>query len=127
MADHVQGAVILIVENDAIIALNIEDSLLDLGYRVLGPLATGSETMALLGSQQPDAVLLNLKLDDGIAIDVAKALLRLSIPVALLTGAELSDLDPELQTIPCLNKPFTNTQLEKMLLQLIRRGDDGGS
>lgn len=127
MADHERGAVILIVENDAIIALNIEDSLLDLGYRVLGPLVTGSETLALLENHQPDAVLLNLKLDDGIATDVARKLLQRSIPVALLTGVELSDLDPELKAIPCLNKPFTSAELEEMLLRLVREGDDGGS
>src|SRR3712207_9131105 len=49
------GRRILIVEDEALVAMLVEDALLDAGAEVIGPVATVAEAMALLDSAAPDA------------------------------------------------------------------------
>ncbi|HCQ15518.1 MAG TPA: DNA-binding response regulator, partial [Cryomorphaceae bacterium] len=53
---------ILIVENEAVIAMNIFDILEDLGYDVLEPATTYVEALDMLKSDQPDLAILDIRL-----------------------------------------------------------------
>ncbi|MBL8336665.1 MAG: response regulator [Rhodoferax sp.] len=65
---------ILVVEDDAIIAWDIALQLRSLGYRALGPAATGAQAIELAGSLRPALVLMDIHLRgpmDGIAAALA--------------------------------------------------------
>ena len=68
------GATVLIVEDEALVALDLALVLRDLGCVVLGPAADSLQALALLRQQRPDAVLLDLGLRDGFALALAEAL-----------------------------------------------------
>ena len=60
---------ILIVEDEIIVAKNIEKKLTVLGYNVLGNAATGAEAVNMVRTKKPDLVLMDIKLKgemDGI-------------------------------------------------------------
>ncbi len=82
------AATLLIVEDDGILAANLEIILTGLGYRVLGPVATGEEAIALLGKQSADLVLMDIELAGTLnGIETAEAIGRSrDIPIVFLTG-----------------------------------------
>ena len=66
---------VLIVEDEALIALMLADSLEDGGHDVVGPAATMAEALALCETTSPELALLDINLRDGSSgVDVARAL-----------------------------------------------------
>lgn len=56
------GRRVLVVEDEALVAMLVEDALLDAGFTVIGPAATVEEAMHFLATERPDAVVLDLNL-----------------------------------------------------------------
>lgn len=79
---------ILVVEDESIIALHLEETLSDLGYRVAGSLRTGEEAIQHAGELAPDLILMDIHLAgaiDGIrAADVIRE--RVDVPIVFLTA-----------------------------------------
>ena len=68
---------ILIVEDDALTAMVLTDSLEDGGHEVMGPASTLAEALALCDALRPELALLDIHLRDGSnGVDVARALLE---------------------------------------------------
>ncbi len=66
---------ILIVEDDAVIAMVLADSLEDRGHHVMGPASMMTEALALCETATPELALLDVNLGDGSSgVDVARAL-----------------------------------------------------
>jgi signal transduction histidine kinase/CheY-like chemotaxis protein len=79
---------VLIVEDDAILALHLRNMLVGLGYRVPQPVASGEDAIAAVAAEPPDLVLLDVQLAgimDGIT---AAGHIRSTadIPIIFLTG-----------------------------------------
>ena len=81
-------ATILIVEDDAILALDLQRMLARLGYTVAGPLASGAEALALLSDNPVDLVLMDIELAGAMnGIAAAEIIHRtIAVPVVFLTG-----------------------------------------
>jgi PAS domain S-box-containing protein len=79
---------VLIVEDEAILAAHLASKVKLLGYRVMGPLATGEEALDLVKVEAPDIALLDIRLDGHIdGIETAIRLKRLrDVPVIFLTA-----------------------------------------
>jgi PAS domain S-box-containing protein len=79
---------ILIVEDDAILALVLEEMVSRMRYAVVGPLSSGEDALAFLAGNQVDLILMDINLAgilNGIA--TAEILHKTSdIPVVFLTG-----------------------------------------
>ena len=61
---------ILIVEDEAIVALELRHELQDLGYTVAGVVASGEQALAAVAKQVPQLILMDVRLQgpmDGIA------------------------------------------------------------
>lgn len=83
---------ILIVEDEALIASDLQMRLENMGYSVVGVAATGKEALKLIAEKRPDLVLMDIVLRgemDG--VDVARRVKELRVPVVLLTAYS----DPE--------------------------------
>lgn len=55
---------ILIVEDEFLIALELESSLLDAGYKVVGIAVTATEAVAMARAEQPDLAVMDIRLAD---------------------------------------------------------------
>lgn len=81
-------AKILIVEDESIVALNIQNRLEELGYKVTAKASTGEAALQAVGNNCPDLVLMDIKLTgklDGIeAADQIRQ--QFQIPVVYLTA-----------------------------------------
>lgn len=110
---HLSGKRILVVEDETLIALEIEALLQEAGIEVIGPAANVEEAQHLIAREggRIDAALLDVNLA-GISVEsVVAQLSGAGIPFALMTGytaAEVSLLAPK---APVIRKPFTPGQV----------------
>src|SRR5689334_9844671 len=101
------GIRVLVAEDEAIIACDLEGELRSLGCSVRNAVASGAELLELVRRERPDVVLLDLGLADGFAGPLAEALRAEGVPFVLSTGY-LPELlaDPALREAPVLRKPY---------------------
>ena len=111
-----QDARILIVEDESIIALDIKTSLKHAGYAIAGVASSGKEAIALAHSEQPDLILMDIRLQglmDG--IEAAHQIHeQQSCPIVFLTAhTDSQTLDRAKLTDPFgyLTKPFEDHSL----------------
>jgi len=107
---------ILIVEDEVVIAMEIEALLQQMGYEVAGQAVRGEEAVGLAAQERPDLVLMDIRLKgemDGIA--AAEAIYRLyKIPVIFLTAhSDPVTLERAMKTQPYgyILKPFRKNEL----------------
>jgi DNA-binding response OmpR family regulator len=114
------GRRILVVEDEFLIALDLEDALGELGCEIVGPAATVSDAMRLVEAKPPDAAVLDVRLVDGSTAPIALELRRRGVPFLVLTGYERQQVgDPVLRDSPMLAKPLQRGALRGMLRQLL--------
>jgi CheY-like chemotaxis protein len=107
---------IMLVEDEKVVAADIQECVKGLGYEVVGAAATGTEALRLAVQTMPDLVLMDIKLKGVVdGIDVAGALHdQLKIPVVYLTAhADVEILERAKQTAPSgyVLKPFDDRTL----------------
>ncbi len=107
---------ILLLEDDALIALDLEDRVRGFGYDVIGPAGTLEEAAALIEGHLPDAALLDGNINGKSSIDFAALLMERGVPVAFCTGYEkIAGLPEALRNAPILCKPISDDALLKVL------------
>jgi two-component system, response regulator PdtaR len=113
------GRQILIVEDEALIAMDIKDILTGWGCKVLGPVATSAAALQLIADNTPDAAILDVRLDGETSEPVADALRTHGRPFVLLSAYQRSDLSGALRDAPLLRKPVDEAKLRQELSALI--------
>ena len=100
---------ILIVEDDAVVAMVLADSLEEGGHEVVGPAATMAEALALCeGAPPPELALLDIDLRDGTSgVDVARALLgRWGVLSIFASGQVMEARRAREVALGCIRKPY---------------------
>ena len=115
MAEH--NASVLVVEDEALIAMDLQALLEDAGYRVLGPANSPAAAFALLeNGNDPDVALLDVNLGRSDVFVVANALASRKTRLIFLTGHTAQKLPPAHRHRPLLAKPY----LPHVLLQAVQ-------
>lgn len=110
---------ILVVEDDALIAMELGERLADMGYEVLGPAHSIAEAEAILARETPDGALLDANLAGVSSVPLALALHAIGVPVAFCTGYDrVKGAPPELAEAPVLTKPVSDAELKAGLERL---------
>lgn len=112
---------VLVVEDEALVAMLVEDALLDAGFAVIGPAATIEEAMALLERERPDAVVLDLNLAGETSTPVADWLAARGIPYVIATGYGATGLPPGHRDAMVLAKPYDPAELTCVLDRICRQ------
>jgi DNA-binding response OmpR family regulator len=77
---------VLVAEDEAVIALELKDSLNAAGLNIAGPFATCADAEKWLQTGQPDAAILDSQLKDGPCDAVAADLSRRGVPMVIFSG-----------------------------------------
>ncbi|MDB5596315.1 MAG: response regulator receiver protein [Hyphomicrobiales bacterium] len=111
---------VLVVEDEILIAMEVEAVLLDGGFRVLGPAASVEEALALLTAQPPDAAVLDVNLRGELVSPVAEILRYRSIPFIVTSAHERPDevAGSAVAGVPHLGKPTSPLRLVAALRAL---------
>jgi CheY-like chemotaxis protein len=114
---------VLIVEDDAIIALDFEDTILGFGVKSVRCAGSVARALQLIADRAPDFALLDVGLASEKSFAVAERLQAMKIPFVFVTGYSREfGLPPALKGTPMLPKPCTTDVLEAALRQRHRRG-----
>jgi CheY-like chemotaxis protein len=119
MASVASGGIpddVLVVEDDAIIALDFEDTILGFGAKTVRVAANVSRALQLIAERAPDFALLDIGLVQEKSFAVAERLQALGIPFAFVSGYGTdAGLPAAFVQKPRLPKPCTSSALEAVL------------
>ncbi|MEI7769500.1 MAG: response regulator [Chloroflexales bacterium] len=106
---------LVIADDESIIRMNLKETLVGLGYLVVGEAGDGVSVINLARELQPDLVLMDIKMPKLDGIQAAKILTEEKIaPVLLLTAysdRELVDRAKEAGVVNYVVKPFREAEL----------------
>lgn len=107
---------VLIVEDDPIIALDFEDTILGLGVKTVRTAGSVAKALEMIADRAPDFALLDVGLIREKSFAIAERLDALKIPFAFVTGygADVR-LPPAFTDRPRLPKPFKIDALQALL------------
>lgn len=98
---------VLVVEDEFIIALDLSETVRDLGYRVEGPFADKQNAFIAIDQEMPDCAILDVQTADGEVYPLADALADAGVPIIFHSGhiapTEIAERYPHAQACakPC--------------------------
>jgi PAS domain S-box-containing protein len=105
---------VLLVEDEVLVAMMIKESLLECGFQVVGPISTAAEALAKATDDHFDAAILDINLGDGMVYPVADILAARGVPFVFVTGYDLKSVDHRFSEIPILQKPIEREMLKRL-------------
>lgn len=111
------GRRVLVVEDDALLAMTVELTLASEGCVVVGPASTLTDTIRLAAGDSIDVAILDVNLRGRSIFPVIEVLEERGIPYLFTTGYENLEAAPA--DAPILRKPFTREELVRALLGLL--------
>lgn len=121
VASSLEGLRVLVVEDEMLLALDLEEGLNDAGCVVVGPAGSLRSALRLSESEEIDAAILDVNLAGERVFPVARLLASRDIPYIFATAyAGTEELySSELKDAPRLAKPYTVSQAISTLATVI--------
>lgn len=114
-ARFLNGKAILLVEDEFLLALQLEDLLQSRGGTIRGPYRTLDDAMNAAQREQFDFAILDINLNGTMVYPLADRLLARGTPFLFLTGYSLSNLPERFHPVTRLNKPCEPDRLIAVL------------
>lgn len=112
---------IFVVEDEALVLINLEDILDALGCAVVGQAMTLPEAERMAATlADADAAILDVNLGGVPVFPAARILADRSVPILFATGYGKEGLPEEWQDHPVITKPYTQGDMERALTRLVR-------
>jgi CheY-like chemotaxis protein len=104
-----------VIEDEMLVAMNIEDMLLDLGHEVAGLASRLGPALALARESRFDAAMLDVNLAGEPSYPVADVLIERGVPFLFATGYGRQGIEEPYRAYPLLQKPFRAVELGQAL------------
>ena len=116
------GLRLLLVEDEAMVAIMVEDMLNALGCVVVEVAGSVSKGLALAGDDalEIDGAVLDVNLGAETVYPVAEALKAKGVPFVFSTGYSTAGIEASFAGVPILAKPYELRTLEKQLIAALR-------
>ena len=101
-----------------LVAMNVEEMLLELGHEVAGLASRLAPALALARESRFDAAMLDVNLAGEPSFPVADLLAERGIPFLFATGYGRQGLDERYRGCPMLQKPFRTEELGAALREI---------
>jgi CheY-like chemotaxis protein len=113
-----QGLRVLVVEDEALVAILLEDMLADLGCEVVASAPRVGTARDLVGQKNVDCAILDVNVGGETVYSIAELLAQQGVPFMFVTGYSSSTLHSAFQQRPILQKPFRPDDLRDALKSL---------
>jgi CheY-like chemotaxis protein len=110
----------LIIEDDYLIAREIEDQLRDLGFRTFSFARSEDTAVAAAQDRRPDLITADVRLLPGSGIAAVAAIRSTQCPVIFITGYP-PDVESALPDALILRKPFNAAELKEAVERVLPR------
>lgn len=114
------GLQVLVVEDESVIAMLIEDMLMDLGHHVVATSGSMSKASKLVSDSSADLAILDVNLNGEETYPLAASLAERKIPFIFATGYGSCGIKAEWSGVPVLQKPFQASELAGAIDRAIR-------
>ena len=108
------GNRMLIAEDEALVAIMMEDMAVEFGWSVVGPFAKTAEALAAAEGDDIHAAVLDVNLGGESVYPVADALVARGVPFVFTTGYGAESIDGRFARTPILQKPIDRQLLEQV-------------
>lgn len=107
---------VLLLEDDLLLAMDMEDYLLDNGHQIVGPFGRISDALDAIKRNDLMGAIVDLNLHGELSFPVIEMLQERSVPVIVCSGyAELPEFKSRLKNLPLLPKPWDAKRLSKLM------------
>ncbi|WP_088348753.1 MULTISPECIES: response regulator [Rhodomicrobium] len=114
------GRRILIIEDEPLVAMQLQIELEREGLCVVGPVGSLAKGLEAVLNEDVDAALVDVSLGQDLSVPIADQLLMRRIPFAFTTGyTDMALLPTHLQTIARINKPYAADEVQRLLANLL--------
>ncbi|KQT52804.1 MULTISPECIES: response regulator [unclassified Aureimonas] len=122
-ARQLHGLKVFVVEDESLVAMQLEDMLLDLGCDLVGlAMRVGRALEMVAAAPRIDVAVLDVNIGGDKIYPVAEALRERGVPIVFATGYGRAGVEPDWQSYEILQKPYTaNEVAEKLGLSVERR------
>jgi PAS domain S-box-containing protein len=110
------GERIMIVEDEALVAMAMSDLMTELGFAVVGPFGKVVEAMAALNNGDVDAAVLDINLGGELVYSLADRLAAEGVPFIFVTGYGAESIERRFADIRVLQKPIERLALEHVFV-----------
>ena len=111
---------VLVVEDEYLVALDMETTLHTMGVETIIIATTLLQAKNSVAEAEPDCVLLDVNLADGMSYELARQLQDADIPFGFVSGyGDTSGFPEDFVNVPLLDKPFGETELQNFVFQLM--------
>lgn len=114
-SDRLPGCRVLIIEDESLVAMLIEDTLVGMGCEVTGIASKFSDAEQKARSESLDVAILDVNLSGTQTLPIAEILFSRGIPFVFATGYGVDFLPAHLEDVPVLQKPFEKRELKRAL------------
>ena len=115
-----RSPLVLLVEDEALIALALADDLEAAGYRIAGPFHRCSDSLEWLKQHTPDVAIIDIHLRDGVSGELASALRDSDVPFIVFSGEKRDGRVPAaFAGARWLSKPATVGRLIETMDELL--------
>ena len=118
-----QGKRIIVIEDEPLVAMDLQSTLDAAGCEVIGPVGTLDKARTLIAQAEFDAALLDVNLSGHRVDELAAALTRKNVPFAFVSGYGRESLPSGFHEAMLLKKPFSQEQLIGMAESLLYQAD----
>ena len=115
------GLRVLLVEDEAIIAMTAEDMLEELGCTMVATASNLAEAMDAVGREGFDAALLDINLNGVDSFPVAERLREAGLPFVFTTGYGAAGRAQGYEEVPLVTKPYQLRDLEAAISTALGR------
>ena len=123
MSQAFAGRRVLVVEDEALVAMLLETILEDMGCMAVGPAATVDEGLRMAADEAIDAALLDVNVAGRQVFPVAQLLKDRGVPFVFSTGYGEGGLPDEWRGQATLQKPFTEAAVRDALMTAMGLAD----
>jgi PAS domain S-box-containing protein len=116
------GNNILVVEDEALVALAVNDALVDYGWTVVGPFSVVDDAQDVVVKAPIDAAILDVNVNGDLVYPLAELLREKGIPFVFVTGYGVESIDPRFRNIQVLHKPIERDVLKRLFVMSGRQG-----
>jgi len=118
-ARALEGRRVLIVEDDALFALEMTEILAEIGCTIVDVAAGLSRGLAAAEFHELDLAVVDINLGEETSYRVAHMLMARDVPFVFATGARPEAIPPEFARVPALTKPFSAQTLQTLLVDMV--------
>jgi DNA-binding NtrC family response regulator len=116
---------VLIVEDDPLLAMDVETLLSGAGYRIIGPAESCAHALSILRHEAPDVAVLDLNLCGEMAFAVFDTLEKAGRPFIIVSGHSRQIVPARHSRRPFLQKPCDANLLLRTLSAALLNGATG--